>query len=676
MTENNGVSNGYEREPLENQSSGGWKEVLQATPKPADNASSEDRYNAGKQFIRDNMRKMSPALRELVCKKEVLEHFRLTPKTITEILASLYPKGQSDTEDLECSLLVYPSEIIDKAIDILEKGDPWKFIQETWQKYHIGDEIVGELCACSFASTHLTNSQGVQLKPSGASGKGKSDALDDFAELIPAHRVFRGSMSGMAAYYKNELRPGTVFLLDDTDLNRTEGLKNTIKRATTNFQQKTKHSTVVKGKGIELEIPERCVWWISSVSGVDDDQIGNRFIPVDVDTSSNQDSKVHEWQTENHLFGTLPDSDDDVQVCRAMYHLLGRELYKITIPFIKCIKWTNKENRRNWLMFIDIVMGITFHYIKQREKVGDSHWATVEDCEKAISIYKVIAERNATKLTAQELKVMRWWSMSAERNRPIERKDITDLLNVSARAAINILEGRNGKGGLLAKVPGIRQELTAIRSETNSSGKSTTTHKLLYYYDGSFGIGSYSDVVSLDYGRIEKETEAFRARLLTDTPLTPLTQHSHTQCVSDKSVSLDNIDTINSTLTHKKGDIKNKNNQGDLVISPVKTNNNTSKSGQKVCKSSPDDENGCVSGVQVCDSGSADAEHLDIKKIFPACKAWEQWENSSINSTNCRDVAMEYVKDNNLPPEMVDDITKIVKKYAKIPDPVASFDDW
>jgi len=72
---------------------------------------------------------------------------------------------------------------------------------------------IGENCLCTVASTFILNTRGLHVKPSGESGKGKSDAIETVLKLLPAHKYISGSMSSKSLYYHPNLKSGTNNIL-------------------------------------------------------------------------------------------------------------------------------------------------------------------------------------------------------------------------------------------------------------------------------------------------------------------------------------------------------------------------------------------------------------------------------------------------------------------------------
>lgn len=509
-------------------------------------------------------------------------------------------------EDIkEKDIETFPKHIIEWANLLLEKGDAFLFIVDTWNRHHVGDRIIGEACACAVASTYMTNSKGLHIKPSGDSGKGKSDGAKKFLHLLPDHKKLVGSLSGKSMFYNPNLTKGTIIYTDDVQLN--EDIVTTIKQSITNFQDITVHNTVKKQEYQQYTIPPRISWWMTSVSGFDDDQMGNRFLGVDVDSSSAQDEKVFQHQAIMERFGITEDAvDDDVLVCRAVFSILEEEDYKIVFPYTNCLEWNNKDNRRNFGMFMDILKSVTFYRVKQREKFQDLYLANIDDFHRAKEIYKGLAESNATNLTETELKVMRWISTQND----VDIKQITNIVGKSETTAKYLMHGRDGNGGLLAKVSGLHSEKVTIR---HNDEKSTT--KNIYWYDSNMGINSYEDVVNIDMECIDTEYKRFKEEYMAlvsgKLAITSLSHHNHIKCDSDKTTTIDRIiSTYTTTITYNN----NKYNESDSSKDKYEYHNGNSQIGSELCESSTDSVNACDSDVIVCDSEMTLGEKMNLMR--------------------------------------------------------------
>jgi DNA primase catalytic core len=88
------------------------------------------------------------------------------------------PRGDGDEGEVESTrhkllpledrLKEYPEEVVRKANEILDNGDPFLYICDTFNELHVGDRNLGETLACSIACTQILNAGiGIHAKPSG-----------------------------------------------------------------------------------------------------------------------------------------------------------------------------------------------------------------------------------------------------------------------------------------------------------------------------------------------------------------------------------------------------------------------------------------------------------------------------------------------------------------------------
>ena len=619
--------------------------------------------------------------RQLVCKQVWKDH-GLDGRIFKKAYDEVFSQKQEETEDNEDPLSIYPAHIIKQAYDILLHGDPKKYIIDTWNKSHIGDRNIGEMYASSYASTFILNSDGIHIKPGGGSGKGKSSSGQKYGNLIPRDRFFFGSMSGKAALY-HKFKPGTVICLDDTDYG--DDLISLIKQSTTEFQHGTKHRTVKDQAALEVSISERCAWWLNSVAGLDDEQLTNRFISADVDSSTEQDERVFEQQIEEELTFTAGDSDD-VLVCRCMYSMLGLELYDIRIPLFSGDRftWQNKDNRRNFKMFKDIIRSVTLYKIYQREKIGNCYISTVEDFDEAVKIYQSIAEANYTKLNNTQKKAM---ECMVEQKRGVDRKTLMKRTGISQTGVKHLMHGKNGNGGLLSFMAGLSESWDSER------------RCMVYDYNGDkFGLVSYERIAVLNRDNIEATINEFKTKLLSagaNTPNTQETPRKHPLGVSTKTVSSE-CSVVQVTPNHSKLQDSIYLNAGqtpepELTITETPKNETeiyTTLTGSALGVSggviqATDNENHLtpggvtcgVSGVSCGVTPATDTDtpltpepagtcDIDLPELLEACSQWETHNHTSINSTNQILAAMDIAKTLKL--SDIEPVQSAIKYHAKL----------
>lgn len=109
-----------------------------------------------------------------------------------------------------------------KAREIAEHGNPLKYIIGVHQTMHVGDIGIAQSLLLSATCQHVLNTDGIQPKLSGGSGKGKSDSAKGMAHLIPQEWIITSSLSDKAIYYMgDELRPGTIIFFVQSTINHS-----------------------------------------------------------------------------------------------------------------------------------------------------------------------------------------------------------------------------------------------------------------------------------------------------------------------------------------------------------------------------------------------------------------------------------------------------------------------
>ena len=531
-------------------------------------STSIERLRAFRTFISNDLHLMQLGEWQVFVNNEVPDKFNLNKKdvktTIEEVTKSRQAKNKSEikeqvgkteeTPEAEERLNEYPEEIRELAYQILKEGDAFNFILETWNLRHVGDKNLGENCLCSVASTYiLTSDMGLHVKPSGESGKGKSDAMQNVLNLLPEHKFISGSLSGKALFYDPNLKPGTIIYSDDAHLN--DDIIATIKQSTSSFQTVTEHRTVVNGEFKHYFIPERCSYWFSSVDGIGDDQLANRFLNADVDGSIQQDERVfdHINNKEKRAYSSI---DDDVLICRCIFDILGKEQYIIKIPFTKAIEWKNKQNRRNYQKFLDIIRAVTFFNVYQRRNVSGAYLADIEDFDRAVDIYTGTSKNNATNLTSQEIEVLKFIAGKNDYDsegkpksiNPVTKQDIMKKFDISAGRAHHILHGRDGKGGMLAKVAQLNKIDKSITTGSQDEDKVTTKQNEYAFTGRKIGLEIYDTVATINKSIVTEVEKEFMKTLEEET----VTNCYPTVTQGKVTVKKNTVDRIKLNVTQKR----------------------------------------------------------------------------------------------------------------------------
>ncbi|AGB03477.1 hypothetical protein [Methanoregula formicica] len=381
----------------------------------------------------------------------------------------------------------------EEALLVLRSGDPLRAMLRTFALDHEGDDTVAECLIMSLASRSVLNTTGLHVSVSGESGKGKSHTFSTLIRQVPERHQLSGSMSNKALFYIDNLQPGTVIVLDDTSL--SDDMSEILKGVTTSFRKPFMYRTVNKDrKGFVCTIPERCVWWVAKVEGSGDDQVFNRMLTCWIDDTIEQDNRVLTRILEDsealpeHAEGERP----DVQLCRAMWELLGRERLHVVIPFAKRIRFQSQTNRRNPEMLLGLVKAHTLLFSLQRERREVNGvpciMATRADFDGAARLYSLLngsVGGQTTKLTKMEsdlinsIVTLHWVEFTI----PMLQK-ATALSNAVLH---RLIHGYTSRGaaytGLLEKCPAIAYTDRTIISEDEMTGHSTRRRTNAYTFD-------------------------------------------------------------------------------------------------------------------------------------------------------------------------------------------------
>ncbi len=394
-----------------------------------------------------------------------------------------------DEQDISPELLKYAEE---EAARILAEGDPVEFILATIQKKHTGDENTQEAIAISIAGQSCLNTAGLQISVNGDSGTGKSHGLKTHLYLIPRKWKRETSLSAKAAYYM-KLAPGMILFSDDRDPD--PDFEEVIKRATTNFQQETVHTTVKDHALKVLVIPPRINWYLTSVESHVSDQLLNRQLTFDADSSPEQDNRVFELQKTEAIRGeTFGEVTLEVLICRRIYRKIKENLFKVKIPFADKVDIRDKANRRLFPMLLDMIRGYTVFKFMQRKQDEEGYLlAEIEDFQQAKKLFEAQKENVVTKLNAKETKIINYISQHDY----CTISSIADATGYPYSTVSRILKGRKDRSessGLLNKVPGLTvhdQTITESQANGDIKGRRAEHFKLkkrniFDLFDGEF----------------------------------------------------------------------------------------------------------------------------------------------------------------------------------------------
>ena len=366
-----------------------------------------------------------------------------------------------------------------KAIDILENGDPVEFILKTHQKMHVGDKDLAKMLLLSIGCQSVRNSEGLQMSISGEMGKGKTHCCRAMLRLIPDEYKLDTTLSDKVLYYHEGFKSGTVIFSDDVIL--SEDLESTIKRATSNYQGKTKYSTLNHHKNEELFIPPRIVWWFTSVDESFSEELLNRQVRIAVDEDFDQNEKVDEFLKNNAKEGKIGfPTTKNSKICQEIIRdIKSHKPFKVKIPYADRIQFQSIRDRRKISILLDMIKALTVFRYKQRRI--DEHGyliAKIQEFKDVIKFYNKYVMIKFIDLTVQETMILKLLKMTAE---PMSLRLIAHLINLSVSRIRGVLHGRNNKIGLLQKEVGLAHHYEILEGGGRRSMYSLDKYSDIYF---------------------------------------------------------------------------------------------------------------------------------------------------------------------------------------------------
>jgi hypothetical protein len=343
----------------------------------------------------------------------------------------------------------------EEADRVLREGDPIDYILNIIAKKHVGDRDTQEAICVSIACQCCLNTAGLQISVNGASGSGKSHGIKTHLHLIPKRWKRITGLSAKAAYYMN-LAPGISIFSADKDPD--PAFEEVIKQATTNFQEETYYTTIKDQKQISLVIPPRINWYLTSVESFVSDQLLNRQLTFDADSSPEQKQRIFDAQKhEAARGGNGQEINIEVLICRRMYGELKHNLFKVKIPFVDRIDLQDMSNSRIFPMFLDMIRGFAAFKWKQRTlDDGGYLLAEIEDFERAKRLFEAQKENVVTKMNENERRIIQCIASKGK----CTINDISSYTDIKYQNVRRALVGRTDRdvGGLLDKIKGLKME--------------------------------------------------------------------------------------------------------------------------------------------------------------------------------------------------------------------------
>jgi hypothetical protein len=359
-------------------------------------------------------------------------------------------------------------EIANKAKEILSKGDPIKYILDTWNKIHAGDRALGYILMCSAVSSSIEESDGLPVNFNGESGGGKSHACRCMLHLIPQKYWIRRSLSNKAIFYTDSIKSDMIFFSDDAQM--SDDFKMIFKNSVSDFQERIEHETVsIQRKSELLKAPPRLSWWLTSVSDIGNVEVERRTIKISVEATEARKEAISErlQKRRQQAEPKYPDAIPEVKVCRAIFKELKSK--RETIKWTFHINFGKNVSLDTQNMFYELLLSTALINKYQRERAEDGAiLVSREDFNQAVDAFSAISDTQNSKLTKNEFAVARYLKQVGEAS----GNTIQEFFGKSRMWVTRVMNGRNGDGGLLTKMPNVHFEDVTTKDETESVRKS------------------------------------------------------------------------------------------------------------------------------------------------------------------------------------------------------------
>ncbi len=324
-------------------------------------------------------------------------------------------------------------------------------------------------------TANIKNAHGIAvIEVNGESGDGKSHAVETTAEQMGRWCDISG-LSPMALLYHagKTIFEGTMVVLDD---NRPDDKQADIKkRNQTKFKTGYSYKTVdAQRKPVTAMIPPGVQILSTQVDSKDEEEVINRSLMLEAVGSYEKDLSIIKTDLKRAETAEQPADDPDIMVCQCALDILKSKKFSVVIPDAqKRIQWNERgkngrANVRNFNIFIDLV----FAFAVMRYRVRDHEVnrdgsidviATKEDFDSALKLYKQIHKQMAVKLTSKEHELLELIENAPVKGR-LCRVDALELLKISDGRLSQLVNGKDGRGGLKGKLPGFYVE-TAIEQK-------------------------------------------------------------------------------------------------------------------------------------------------------------------------------------------------------------------
>lgn len=336
-----------------------------------------------------------------------------------------------------------------KAEEILE-DDPLTYYLEAFEELHKGDHLLKIWELLSALSSMGDERRQIHSWAVGPSGKGKSFLKRQLTKFLPDDSYIKpSSISPKALLYLTE-QEGTdyfknkLIFFDEAQSENEEKKITLLREMTDQDNEMLTHITVKdqEPKTLVLELPVTV--WFTSVESINDEQLKNRFILTNPDSSQEVDEEVFQHQMHKlHRGEDLAPPPAETPIIRRMIQMIRQQAAGLDPILPYKTRWKQKFNRRLYPFFVTIVGLVAKIHYKNREIKDGQILCTKEDFELASKIWGDLITTTIAQQDEEALKLA--MALPENRSDAVTTSDIqADLPGFTTtkayRKAMNLME--------------------------------------------------------------------------------------------------------------------------------------------------------------------------------------------------------------------------------------------
>ncbi len=355
-----------------------------------------------------------------------------------------------------------------KAIEIMTTGDPIGYILDTWNKFHSGDRQYGYVLLCSSVCSSIAASDGLTITFGGDPGGGKSHTCRSMLHLIPKNLWVKRSLREKSIFYSDSIQPDMIFFSDDVEM--SDDVQMIFNNSVSAFQEQIEHETVSTQRKAEfLKVPPRLTWWLTAAGYTGNEEIERRCLNIAIEGNEQRTKVISDrlMKRRQNCEEKYPENYPEVKICRTIFEELKSKKEKVVFTFD--IKFRNGVGIDTQDIVYEMLLATALINKYQRQRNADGAIiATRKDFETVIDNFSAVSDMQVSRLTKSELQVARYLK---EVGTEVSSNTIQEYFKKSKQWVSWVMNGKNGDGGLLSKMPNVIEEDVTTKDETESVRK-------------------------------------------------------------------------------------------------------------------------------------------------------------------------------------------------------------